>query len=92
MSEQKQFVNGLIAKAPNDNAPDFIKARLSIKVDELIEFLQSNKKPDGWVNCDIKVSKGGKWYVELDTWEPSAAAKPGTKNVASGAPPSDIPF
>jgi hypothetical protein len=31
-------------------------------------FLQQHEKPDGWVNIDLKESKGGKLYAELNTW------------------------
>ena len=41
----------------------------SIKVEEAIAFLQANQK-NGWVNLDIKQSKGGKYYCQLDTWQP----------------------
>lgn len=30
MSEN-EFINGLIVKAPNDNAPEYVKAKVSIK-------------------------------------------------------------
>ncbi len=69
MSNDTKFINGLIVKAPNDNAPEYVKAKLSIKREELIAWLQSE---DGeWINADIKVSNGGKWYVSVDTWKPN---------------------
>jgi len=71
MSEEKIFVNGMIAKR-HPNAPDFVKASLSLKMSELIEFARQHHK-DGWLNIQIKESKGGKYYAELDTWEPSQA-------------------
>lgn len=65
-----EFISGLIIKAPNDRAPDYVKARLSIKRDELIAWLQSR---DGeWINADIKVSQGGRWYAAVDAWKPDA--------------------
>ena len=33
------FVNGLMAKKPNEKAPDFVKCNLSIKRVELISWL-----------------------------------------------------
>ena len=62
------FVDGLIAKKPGDNAPDFIKANVSIKRKELIDWLGS--RDDDWVNVQIKESKGGKWYAQVDDWKP----------------------
>lgn len=67
MSTQK-FINGLIVKAPNDRAPEYVKARLSIKREELIAWLQSEHGE--WINADIKVSQGGKWFAAVDDWKP----------------------
>lgn len=64
----KKFINGLIVKAPNDRAPEYVKARLSIKREELIAWLQS--EPGEWINADIKVSQGGKWFAAVDDWKP----------------------
>ena len=54
-----EFINGLMAKQPNENAPDFVKASISIKREELIAWLSSRN--DEWINADIKESRGGKW-------------------------------
>lgn len=49
-----QYINGLIVKAPHERAPDYVKAKLSIKRAELIAWLQGQ---DGeWINADVKVS------------------------------------
>lgn len=65
-----EFIDGLNAKAPRQNAPGFVKASLSIKREALIAFLQ--KHDDEWINADIKESKGGKWYVAVDSWKPNS--------------------
>ena len=63
-----EFIPGLIAKAPNPKAPDFVKASLSIKRAELIAWLQG--RTDEWVNADIKESgKSGKWYVAVNAYK-----------------------
>jgi len=65
--QSKTFANGFIFKR-NDNAPDFVVGKLSIKSQDAIMFInQHNKK--GWLNLDIKKSKEGKFYIELDTYE-----------------------
>jgi hypothetical protein len=58
MSEQTPvvFLNGFLFKRPHENAPDFVKGSLSIKVDEAIEFLQKYNN-NGWVNADLLASK-----------------------------------
>ncbi len=90
----KEFVNGLIVKAPRDGAPDFVKCTISIKVTELQEFLSG--KQTEWVNVDVKVSKGGKWYAEVNNWQPDgkkAESKPETKKKEFADDDlSDIPF
>jgi hypothetical protein len=64
----KIFTDGMIVKKPHANAPDFIIANLSFKVDEFRKFLIDNAK-GGWVNADIKIGQSGKYYAELNTWE-----------------------
>lgn len=64
-----QFVDGLIVKAPNEKAPDFVKMAISIKRSELISWLTT--KTDDWINIDVKVSKAGKWYCAVNDFKPS---------------------
>lgn len=73
MSDIK-FIDGLIAKAPHERAPEYVKAKLSLKRAELIAWLQQQ---DGeWINADIKVSQSGKWYAAVDDWKPSGNGTP----------------
>ena len=76
MSEKK-FVDGLIVKPPRDNAPDFVKGSISIKVKELGQWLANEYKAGcgEWINIDVKESKGGKWYCEVNTWKPRQEAE-----------------
>lgn len=77
------FANGFLFKR-NEKAPDFVVGNMSIKVDEAKEFLDQHIK-NGWVNCSIKQSKAGKYYIELDTWEP----KSDQGNTDAPLPPAD---
>ncbi len=63
----KIFTDGMIVKQPHANAPTFIIANLSFKVDDFKKFLTDNSK-GGWVNVDIKVGLSGKYYGEVNTW------------------------
>ena len=63
-----EFIDGLMAKHPNDNAPEWVKARISIKREEMLAFLQSQRGE--WINADLKESKGGKLYFQIDDWQP----------------------
>ena len=73
MSEEKDFVQGMLVKRPHENAPDFIKASISIKRDEFKEWfggVVKDNPDDEWVNIDIKESQKGTLYAERDTWKP----------------------
>ena len=100
MSDDKIFADGFIAKR-HERAPDFVTCNLSIKVGEAITFLHDNER-EGWVNLQVKQSKNGKYYVELDTWQPTQgqAAKAGMAEARKAAEPAstdpftddDLPF
>jgi hypothetical protein len=82
MADEIQFVDGLLVKAPHANAPDFVKAAISIKVEALGMWLrEKHKAGEEWVNIDVKVSKAGKWYASVSTFKPKAKeeAKPESK-------------
>jgi hypothetical protein len=72
MSDIK-YIDGLIVKAPNERAPDYVKAKLSIKRVELIAWLQQQE--GDWINADVKVSQNDKWYAAVDTWKPNGQDK-----------------
>ena len=88
----KVFTDGLIVKR-RENAPDFVIGNLSVKVDEFVEFLQKNSK-NGWVNINLLKGKTeGKFYGELDTWEPNKGQAPqGTPNPNDAQGYEDIPM
>jgi len=71
--EDIEFVDGLLVKAPHANAPSFVKASISIRVEDLGKWLREKYKAGNeWVNIDVKESKGGKWYAALSTFKPKA--------------------
>jgi len=87
MKKDKIFADGFIFKRP-DTAPDFVIGKMSVKVDEAIKFLKTHTK-NGWVNIGINKSQTGKYYMELDTWEP----KQQTVKEGNGFEDSnDLPF
>lgn len=96
MSQNKEviFADGFIVKK-KDNAPEWVIGSLSIKVDEAIKFIKEHNK-NGWVNIEMKTSRDGKPYCQLDTWEPKPQAGGETKNktvvVTNGEPEEDLPF
>ena len=66
---EKVFVDGLLAKQPNERAPEWVKCNLSIKRADLAAWLAT--QPAEWINVQVCESKGGKWYAEVDTWKPT---------------------
>jgi hypothetical protein len=76
METEKTFVNGLISKDVADTAPEWILGKMSMQVNELINWLEKNRKlqdENGWINLTVKRSqKTGKRYIEVDTWKPKA--------------------
>ena len=95
MADNIEFVNGLIVKAPREGAPDFVKAAISIKVADLMSWLQGRDAKDEWVNIDVKVARSGKWYAAVNSYNPKAitkAEKPIAEKTSLVDMDSDIPF
>jgi hypothetical protein len=99
MQDQLEFIDGFFAKAPHPTAPDFVKAKISLKREELLNWLSSRN--DEWINIDVKEARSGKWYAAVDNWQPNAAAAPpeplATAGTTQPAMPEedfddDIPF
>ena len=92
MSEKKEveFVDGLIVKAPHDKTPDFVKCGISIKRENLINWLQS--KQGDWINLQVKVGKSGKWYAEVDNWKPENKGETRSASSPDDFVDSDLPF
>lgn len=79
---EKIFANGINFKMPRDNAPGWIKGTLSFKVTDAIAFLQKHENVAGFVNVDVKESKGGSVYCELNTYKLERPAGLGTTTEA----------
>ena len=68
MSNDTKFIDGLRFKEPNERAPEYVKAKGSIKVADLLAWLQ--QQSGEWVNFDVKVSQSGNWYASVNEWKP----------------------
>ena len=81
-----ELIGGLYPKK-RDGQPDFVIGKLSFNVaqfrDWMAEYLKANKDAE-WINMDMLVSKAGKGYAKLDTWEPEQKQDSGSSE--------DIPF
>jgi hypothetical protein len=82
--DEKIFADGFIFKR-NENAPDFVVGRLSMKADEAIAFIRQHDKK-GWVNLNIKTARSGNHYVELDTYEPKGQAEQASAPASKSKP------
>ena len=99
MSEQEMtFVDGLVIRPPHEKAPDFVKAQISMKREELIAWLTA--RTEEWINVDVLVSKStGKWYGKLNDYKPKQAVdtqdRAQVNEAANNSPEirdEDIPF
>lgn len=68
----KIFPKGISIRKPSDNAPDFIKSNIGINVAEFLDWAEQHMDSRGWVNLDLKLSKEGKQYLELNTFKKTA--------------------
>jgi len=72
METNKIWADGFKFELPDartkEKAP-WIKAKLSIRVEDAIEFLKKYKNDRGFVNIDIKMSKSNTYYMELNAWK-----------------------
>ena len=66
-----ELAKGFFFDKPREGAPEFVKGRVSIKVEEAIEMLNQYKNDKGYVNLDLLKSKdGGKLYFTVNDWKP----------------------
>lgn len=72
---EANFPNGIRFEKPKEGTPEFIKGRISINVPDFITWLDSNKNERGWVNIDLKKSKGGKLYLQLNDYNATRGSK-----------------
>lgn len=87
---QNTFIDGMTVKRPNEKAPKFIKARISVNVEKFLQFAEAHKNKNGWVDMDLKESTSGNLYLSLYEWKPRVED---TKEVvAEEARSLDIPF
>lgn len=75
------FATGFFFERPKEGAPEFVKGRMSIKVEEALALLTQHKNDKGYVNLDLLQSKDKtKLYLTVNTWKKEEVN------------PADIPF
>lgn len=64
---EKIFADGFSFREKHPNAPDFVIGSLYVHK-KAIKFIETHANERGWVNMQIKQSKNGTYYIELDTY------------------------
>lgn len=99
------FADGIMFTRPAEGVPTWIKGKVSINVSKFNDFLKSqipNVSAKGWLNLDLKESKSGVLYFQVNTWKSPEtksveAIKKDISNLTSRANgeqinPDDVPF
>lgn len=68
---EEKFIKGLFLDVPHEKAPEWVKGKVSIKVPDFIAWLEKHQNNAGYVNIDLKESKAGKLYFQLNDWKPT---------------------
>lgn len=90
-NEEKIFADGF-SFSRNENAPEWVVGRLSMKVDDVIAFLKKHENK-GWVNLNVNTARSGNIYCELDTWKPAESnGKQPAAAAAAEESTDDLPF
>lgn len=90
MTKKPMFINGMRVSLPRDGAPKWIKFNISCKVAELTKFLTTNQNEQGWLNIDVKESKTGNIYAELNSWQ-KGAVKPKSSDYEASTAETETP-
>ncbi len=68
----KIFADGIRFERPREGSPEWVKGKISIKVEDFIKFCKDYKGDTGWINLDLKKSATkGTLYLELNQWKPT---------------------
>jgi hypothetical protein len=91
------LVKGFYPKPKHQNAPDFVIAKGSINLPQFAEFMREFKAAnpgEEWVNIDMKLSKAGKGYADVDLWKPDPEVASSSQPQAAPQPSvdEDLPF
>lgn len=68
---EKTFAKGFYGTMKPQNAPSFVLGRISIKVEDAIQWLKENKNDKGYVNLDVNEGRDGKMSIFLNEYKPS---------------------
>jgi len=96
--ENNKFVNGLFIYNPHPKAPEWVKADIVIDCDKFVEWMRANYKTveingrqSNQVKLQVKVSKDGKLYVQVNDYQPQNQGQYQYNGTASPTMPSNAP-
>lgn len=88
------FVDGLIIRS-HQFANGGTNLNVSVKVDEMIAWLNKHRRESGWCKLVIAERRNpderSTHYAYLDTWEPKPKTQADTPATASANPPPENP-
>lgn len=97
MDKEKIFADGILWKDPHEKAPEYVKGELIVNAEKFNEFMRNNMQyasAKGWLNIQMKESKNGSIYFELNTWKPAPKTETPQSTLTSvqpdGSPPIDL--
>ena len=72
-NQEREFAPGFFAKPKHQNAPEWVKEKISIKIDDALTFLMAERDAGNeFVNLQLKESLKGNVFLEVDRWKPDA--------------------
>lgn len=87
----KIFIGRVDVQTVQGNNGEWEKIKIALGPKDF-ELLEEHKNEKGWVNLLFQKSKGGKNYIEVDTWVP-VKKEDHNPGVGSSLPPGDdLPF
>lgn len=99
------FSKGLFWRTKPENAPESLRGKLLVQVDDFIKFLNDNdeyRSDKGWLPLNLWKSKTGTYYFSVDTFKPKPKEDPTLKALRdnhnknrqsqSEIKPEDVPF
>lgn len=76
---------------PHEKTPEFIKGRISVKVADFVKFAQAHTNSNGYIDIDLKKSKGGKLYLALNEFKKPLPTSPDSNREMPDVPVIDLP-
>lgn len=83
------YITGFFCKKPSEKAPQFIKAKVSIKKTDFINWLHTQETE--WVNIDVLESQKGEFYGKVDDWKPNTQGEQKDSTTSQNSPNKTTP-